>query len=215
MVFYRNGKDFLAVRLAQLIALVIISKLCSSALVSKSEINTCLATDTSTTCKSKILVNVVLQNGQGFNEAMGFNISKLADQNGQQIDLASPLRITLQKSPVEVSYNTLYLQDVNYAPQEQVIDSSYLTCSEGVYLGSLKLQDQTCTIQRDPAGNVIKQSQGYCCSCPLLTYATGIRTGSKRGDCGFLSNSMSAHCLNFPNIWFSLYEVRLANNADS
>lgn len=176
-------------------------------IVSKSSIQTCEASDNSTDCKAIIYVQVDLQNGQAFNERMDFNISKMSNQEGKEIKLDRPLTVSLQKSPIEVAYKALYIQDVNYYPQEQVIASSYMSCTEGVYIGSTTLASSTCTIKRDDSGKVIGNSQGYCCSCSLVTLATGVKSGSTRADCGFLSNSMTAFCLNFPNIWFSLYEV--------
>ena len=176
-------------------------------IISKSEINTCEASDAGVECRSKLFVNIVLQNGGGLNEELAFNLSKIKNQRGEEINLDKPLRLRVQKSRVEVAYNTIYLQDVNFFPQEQVIDSSYLSCSQGTYLGSLKLQDSTCSVKRDKAGLPIKESQGYCCSCPVVTYLAGLRSGTKRGDCGFLSSSMSAHCLYLPNYWFSLFEI--------
>ena len=185
---------------------LVVESLCT--IVSKSEIKTCQASDAGSDCKSLIYVSLVLQNGKSATEALSFNLTKLTDQSGQEIRLDQPLSMSLQKSAVEVSYNLLYLQEMNFFPQEQVIDSSYMSCSEGLFLGSLKLQDSTCSLRRDASGNVIPASQGYCCACPLLTYGLALRSGGpNRGNCGFLSNSMSAHCLFFPNYWFSLYEV--------
>ena len=193
--------------LSFLITVIVLSLGVDCSIVSKSEISTCEKSDSGTDCKSKIFVNLVLSNGQGSNEELAFNISKMQDQDGKEINLDQPLKVSVQKSSVEVSYNTIYLQDVNYNPQERVIDSSYLSCSEGTYLGSLKLTDATCSLKRDDKGAVVKDSQGYCCSCPLLTYLAGVRSGTKRGDCGFLSSSMSAHCLHLPEAWFSLFEI--------
>ena len=176
--------------------------------LSKSQIKTCERTENETNCTESLYVQLSLQNGQGFGEELSFNVSKFEDQNGREVSLDSPLVVSLMKSNVEVSYNTLYRQDVNTNPVEKVIDSNYFSCSEGLYLGSLQLSSSTCTLARDSRGNVIPNSQGYCCSCPILTYLAGVRpAGTTRNDCGFLSNSMSASCLSFPNQWHSLYEV--------
>jgi Male gamete fusion factor len=177
-------------------------------ILSKSQIQTCDQTNSQRNCSELLYVQLALQNGQGQGEELSFNVSNFTNQDGLDIALDSPLTVTLMKSNVEVSYNTLYRQDVNSNPVEKIIDSNYLSCSEGVYIGSVQLTSSTCTIARDSSGNVIQNSQGYCCACPLLTYLAGIRSsGTNRGDCGFLSNSMSASCLNFPNQWHSLYEV--------
>ena len=179
-----------------------------SLVLSKSQIKTCDRTGAEKNCSELLYVQLSLQSGQGFGEELSFNVSKFQDQDGNDVTLGAPLEVSLMKSNVEVSYNTLYRQDVNTNPVEKIVDSNYLSCSEGLYLGSLQLSSSTCTVARDASGNVIQNSQGYCCGCPLITYLGGIRPGgTTRSDCGFLSNSMSASCLNFPNQWHSLYEV--------
>lgn len=182
-------------------------------LLSKSEIKTCEITEDAdgkknSDCKSKIFVQMVINSATASGEELEFDISKLKNQKGTEISLEEPLKIKVQKSAVEVVYNTLYLQDVNYFPQEQIIDSSYASCSEGLFLGSLNLKQSTCTVKKDSSGKILRDTQGFCCSCPLLSYLTGIRSGSpKRGDCGFMKGQASAHCLYMPNIWFGLYEI--------
>ena len=176
-------------------------------IISNSSINTCVATDNSTSCKNLITVQLLLQNGQNNTEQLSFKLNTLTNQLGQSLNLKNPISITFQKSPIMVSYNTLYVQDMNYYPQEQVIPSSYLTCTEGIYLGSTSIASSTCTVQKDGAGKPIPNTQGYCCSCPVISFFMGIKSESTRGNCGFFSNSETAFCLHLPNEWYSMYQV--------
>lgn len=116
--------------------------------------------------------------------------------------------LRLSKSPVIVSYYLTYIQNFNKGPQERVVESGFTSCSGGLFVGSTRLRDSTCTLQYDLNDKLVEDSQGFCCGCPLLTLLTGIRgAGQTRGDCGFMSNSHSAHCLNFPDVWWAGYFV--------
>ncbi len=101
-----------------------------------------------------------------------------------------------------------YIQNFNKGPEESVIASGLTTCSSGLFIGSKNIRDSTCTLQYDNNGKLVEDSQGFCCSCPLLSLLFGIRgAGQVRGDCGFMSDSHSAHCLKFPNEWWAGYRI--------
>lgn len=70
------------------------------------------------------------------------------------------------------------------------------------------MRDSTCTLQYDDNGNIVEDSQGFCCSCPLITLIFGARgAGDVRGDCGWMSDTHSAHCLQFPDEWWAGYRI--------
>ena len=47
------------------------------------------------------------------------------------------------------------------------------------------MNDSTCGFVKDSDGKPIINSQGFCCSCPLMTILTGLETEHHRGNCGF------------------------------
>lgn len=54
-------------------------------------------------------------------------------------------------------------------------------------------------------GQKIKYSQGFCCSCSLLTFSKSAKRGI---NCdGFLDMSASAHCMVFDELWYSAYKI--------
>lgn len=108
-----------------------------------------------------------------------------------------------------VSYKLAYIQNFNYGPREEMVGSGIVGCSEGIFVGSMRIKDASCTIRYDEDKKVIPDSQGFCCTCPILSVLAGVRgAGSNRGDCGFMSSPRSAHCLNYPNSWFAGYRVK-------
>ena len=119
------------------------------------------------------------------------------------------MKIDISKSEVIASYPLQYIQNVNYGPKEQIHSKNYISCSNGLFIGSIKLRDSTCTLQYSD-GKVIPDTQGFCCNCPVGSYIFGLKSGSPhRGQCSFFKTMTSGHCLRFPNNWFSVYKVNL------
>lgn len=140
---------------------------------------------------------------------IGFEIETLTDEENPDtaVKLKKPMKIKLRKTQVQISYKLTYIQNFNFGPIEEVIGSDYISCSQGIFVGAMRVKDATCTIQYEDS-KVIPDSQGYCCSCPILSVLVGLRgAGSTRGDCGFMSSPRSAHCLNYPNKWYAGYRV--------
>lgn len=121
--------------------------------------------------------------------------------------MKKPITLTITKSQIQVSYKLKYLQTFNKGPIEQVVSTSVLGCTEGIFMGSSRLSDSTCSIMYDNEGNIVPDSQGFCCSCPTTKYLFGAGNSINRGDCGFLDGANSAHCLRFSEEWFAGYEV--------
>eukprot|EP01084_Bolivina_argentea_P148193 259133_1 len=120
--------------------------------------------------------------------------------------LSQPWSIKLSKSDVFIRYPLQYIQTFNAKPTEVVIstDSNMFGlsgCEDDPNL------NPTCGWARDVSGDIIEDSQGFCCSCS--TFGTDTIRGLG-GQCSmFGDDAETAHCLNFQhnNLWYSAYEL--------
>ena len=174
----------------------------SISLLSTSTIEKCINRDPSKniTCSSKLLLSLTIQNAelQG-SDYIETTLSQISDKDGNIQKFSSPIKITFSKTPVKVIYPAVYYQDFNYYPKEKVIPTSSTSCSD-----SNTDNEPTCgwTYLN---GEKIRYSQGFCCSCSLITFSKSIKRGL---NCdGFLDMSATAHCLVYDQLWYSAYKI--------
>ena len=185
-----------------IIFICIFTPIKSISLVSTSSIEKCINRDPSQnkTCSSKLLLSLTIQNaelqGSDFIETI---LSQITDKDGNIQKLLSPIKITFSKSPVKVIYPATYFQDFNYYPKEKVIPTTSTSCSD-----KITDTEPTCGWAYSN-GEKIKYSQGFCCSCSLISFSKNIKRGLKCD--GFLDMSASAHCLVYDQLWYSAYKV--------
>ena len=185
-----------------IIFICIFTPIKSISLLSTSSIEKCINRDPSKnkTCSSKLLLSLTIQNaelqGSDFIETI---LSQITDKDGNIQKLSSPIKITFSKSPVKVIYPATYFQDFNYYPKEKVIPTTSTSCSD-----KITDTDPTCGWAYSN-GEKIKYSQGFCCSCSLISFSKNIKRGLKCD--GFLDMSASAHCLVYDQLWYSAYKV--------
>ena len=185
-----------------IIFICIFTPIKSISLLSTSSIEKCINRDPSQnkTCSSKLLLSLTIQNaelqGSDFIETI---LSQITDKDGNIQKLSSPIKITFSKSPVKVIYPATYFQDFNYYPKEKVIPTTSTSCSD-----KITDTDPTCGWAYSN-GEKIKYSQGFCCSCSLISFSKNIKRGLKCD--GFLDMSASAHCLVYDQLWYSAYKV--------
>ena len=185
-----------------IIFICIFTPIKSISLLSTSSIEKCINRDPSQnkTCSSKLLLSLTIQNaelqGSDFIETI---LSQITDKDGNIQKLSSPIKITFSKSRVKVIYPATYFQDFNYYPKEKVIPTTSTSCSD-----KITDTDPTCGWAYSN-GEKIKYSQGFCCSCSLISFSKNIKRGFKCD--GFLDMSASAHCLVYDQLWYSAYKV--------
>ena len=174
----------------------------SISLLSSSTIEKCIKRDPSQniTCSSKLLLSLTIQNAelQG-SDYIETTLSQITDKDGNVQKFSSPIKITFSKTPVKVIYPATYFQDFNFFPKEKVIKTSSTHCKD-----SSTESNPTCGWAYSN-GQKIKYSQGFCCSCSLLTFSKSAKRGI---NCdGFLDMSASAHCMVFDELWYSAYKI--------
>ncbi|KAJ9505456.1 hypothetical protein QJQ45_026136, partial [Haematococcus lacustris] len=130
-------------------------------------------------------------------------------------DLASPLQVSLTKTPMVASYPMQYLASFNFKPVEVVVRPSSRQCNAGDYESS-----PTCGWYYVD-GQQIPSSQGFTCQCSTSQIFDATLGGSNERtranlDCDFWSNPLdiltgrtpcSAHCLDFDPLWYSGYQL--------
>ena len=174
----------------------------SISLISSSTIEKCLNRDPSQnmTCSSKLLLSLTIQNAelQG-SDYISTTINEISDKDGNIQKLSNPIKITFSKTPVKVIYPATYFHDFNYYPKEKIISTSSSKCKD-----SNTESNPTCGWAYSN-GEKIKYSQGFCCSCSLLSFSKNIKRGLQCD--GFLDTSASAHCLVYDELWYSAYKI--------
>ena len=195
----------MTMKLFTLFILIFINNLDTSksiSLLSSSTIERCVNRDPSknVTCSSKLLLSLTIQNAelQG-SDYIETTIAQISDKDGNIQKFSSPIKITFSKTPVKVIYPSTYFQDFNYYPKEKIIQTSSMSCKD-----SITDSNPTCGWAY-LNGNKIKYSQGFCCSCSLISFSKSVKRGLKCD--GFLDTSASAHCLVYDQLWYSAYKI--------
>ena len=178
-------------------------------LLSKSSIETCTIQDqelSSGDCQQKIFVSLALHDSNGDTEALYANIHSIDTTNGkkEQSHLKSPLRITVTKTKVHLTYNLVYEESVNGHPYEEVVKRF------GWGLESCRDQDHEsdtlCGFATDGKGERIPDSAGFCCRCHSAgEVIRGVHTCS--GLQAF-TKRFSAHCLRMGKIYYDAYSIK-------
>ena len=103
-------------------------------------------------------------------------------------DLASPLRVSVTKTPTYATYPLTYLKPFNYGAREAVISTGTGWPSLACDAGSLS-SSPTCgwgtTGTGALASDRVPDSQGFCCDCSLDQLGSGtLGGGSTQGERG-------------------------------
>jgi hypothetical protein len=156
-------------------------------------------------CSSKLIVLMSIENGDlGTTEFQA--TLQGANANGSSSSFAEPLKIKLSKTPVEVVYPLVYHRSVNGKPREDVMQLGWQlappACEDGTH------EKPSCGWQKDPLGNNIAYSNGFCCRCSIEEVFNKDDTHRGLLDCAPMGKKMSsAHCLRFGDTWWDLFEV--------
>eukprot|EP00811_Abedinium_folium_P013352 NODE_2240_length_2260_cov_6.913737.p1 GENE.NODE_2240_length_2260_cov_6.913737~~NODE_2240_length_2260_cov_6.913737.p1 ORF type:complete len:716 (+),score=196.30 NODE_2240_length_2260_cov_6.913737:235-2148(+) len=190
-----------------LLALLLHSRLLvtRAAVLSSSELQTCLNDGSEAMeCSNKIVLAVTLEHGQGETESAEFLVREVT-ADAEAVALKKPWLVSWQKSEAVWRYGLRYVQDVNSKPNEKIIQTGWLQCKDNILDN---VESLTCGVATS-GGEVVEDSQGFCCSCDVDDIFSGTYT---RGDldCSVLSLSESAHCLAWDDLWYSIFEVDTA-----
>jgi hypothetical protein len=191
-----------------LLLVLIYSNIALSLIISKSDLEKCVQTNTTSSlnCTNKLVVTLSVENGKmGDTDYMEAFISEATSDNNLK-RLKNPYKITVSKTPVYAEYPVTYVQDFNYRPTEQIIQSDVFSCRDGDLS-----PDPTCGWVYNNS-TIVEYSQGFCCKCDF-SQILGIdtTTRSRGSSCSIFnlgSGSATAHCLRFDKLWFSAYEIK-------
>jgi len=172
-------------------------------ILSKSQIEKC---PSSSTCKNKIILLLTIQNAElESTDSISTTLTEISQNENSTIKkLQNPIKITISKSKVKAIYPTIYFQDFNYYPKETIIKTDYLSCEDNI-----NTNKTTCPFVTNNGKERIIYSEGFCCSCPPISF---LSSSTKRfGDCNklnFINGISAAHCLTFDSLYYSAYEIK-------
>ena len=179
-------------------------------LLSKSSIETCTIQDqelSGGTCRQRILISLSLSDSRGDTEALYANIHSVGTTNGndrEQTNLKSPIRVSVTKTKVHLSYNLVYEQSVNGHPYEEVVKRF------GWAPGKCRDQDHEtgtqCGFAKDKKKKRIPDSAGFCCRCH--TGGQRIRDIHTCTTIQGIVNGFSAHCLRMNKLYYDAYSIK-------
>ena len=179
------------------IIILYLTTLTTQSILSASEIHHCYKSK-DTNCSSKLLFSLTLENGQLKNEEqIKFTYTQFTDSENNKLELKAPIALKISKSPVKVFYKLLYKKHFNSQIKERIEKSVGPFCTEG-YLKEKKIEiDSTCGFKKDINENIIINSRGFCCQCPITTLFTDLEGEIHRGDCQFMDfdSGVTAHCV--------------------
>ena len=179
-------------------------------LLSKSKIEKCLNTENTntslTSCLTKLYISLTIQNAElSDTDYIETIIDTVTDLNDNNQTLLNPIKLIISKTPVKVLYPSIYIQDFNYKPYEQIILTDLFSCNDND-----NSDNPTCGKFVDSNNNSILNSQGFCCKCPLKSLLFG-KTNIRGSQCKTFNigtGSATAHCLRFHDLWFSAYAIQ-------
>ena len=173
--------------------------------ISQSQIESCLRTQSGLSCSLSMLINSVVTTGANGTESI--LVSSVVDQTGNIRNLTNAISVNVTKGPVYVRYSLVYVADVNSKPREVVSTTSLLGCVS-----------DTAQLAANPScgylyfrGSPIRYSEGFCCKCSL-DQLLGMGSHQRGGvQCNLLTslftNGASVHCLRWGPIWYSLFRI--------
>ncbi|KAM3130865.1 hypothetical protein pb186bvf_017054 [Paramecium bursaria] len=164
-------------------------------IIASSQITKCYSNSTNnTSCNPALLISLTVDNSQTIATEY-INITNIDNTSS----LATPLIISVTKTPVYAYYPLIYKNDYNSKPYETSIPCSILGCDDDA-----NSNQPTCGFQKDSSGNKIFGSQGFCCSCSLFDLI-GITDTYARGNickAAQISTASMAFCLRFSDLWY-------------
>ncbi|GAQ85247.1 hypothetical protein KFL_002260030 [Klebsormidium nitens] len=176
------------------------------------------ASSTDITCKNKILVTFIVQNGQTqATDSLEATLSAVTDATGTVRQLAEAYKISIVKTPVYATYPLSFLRSFNAKPYEEIILTNQ--CQDGA------LADQaTCGWYYAQDGSRVPNSQGFCCKCGVdqtwsdTTGGTSTQQRRFAVNCNVLTNSLfltgipaTASCLRMSADWYPAYLIGAAS----
>eukprot|EP00930_Biecheleria_cincta_P034836 TRINITY_DN2401_c0_g1_i2.p1 TRINITY_DN2401_c0_g1~~TRINITY_DN2401_c0_g1_i2.p1 ORF type:complete len:869 (-),score=148.64 TRINITY_DN2401_c0_g1_i2:137-2686(-) len=192
-----------ALRLLALLAALLLQTAHGSVL-SSSKLESCVNDGSEKfACDMKMVLTLTLEHGQLETESAQFMIREVKDDSGGARELKKPWKVSWQKSKAFWRYPLKYVQDVNNKPFEGIVKVGWLTCNDNP---KSNVESITCGVAL-LGGNRVPASEGFCCGCSPSDIVTGSPTRSQDLKCNMLELSDSAHCLNFDDLWYSVYEV--------
>jgi hypothetical protein len=149
-------------------------------------------------CNKKLVVSMTLHANEGKGQYFEAEIRRVHDATVKRnVQLKTPVRITLVKSPVLVHYKLYPVGYVNHHPQEKVV-FRHGWCRTDWYA----YDDQAvCGFKYDSNKTRIFDSQGFCCHCDMhdekYDRGQGVGCYGVRHDLG--------HCLVFDPLYHSVF----------
>lgn len=153
-------------------------------------------------CEMKMVLTVTLEHGQQSTESAQFLVQEVTDADKKVRKLKKPWQVSWEKSQAYWRYPLRYVQDVNNKPKEGIKQVGWLQCNDNpkstaeaitcdvAYLGDARVPD----------------SEGFCCGCDVGKVVNG-EASRGTSSCDLFSMSDTAHCLNFDELWYSIFEV--------
>lgn len=153
-------------------------------------------------CEMKMVLTVTLEHGQQSTESAHFLVQEVTDADKKVQKLKKPWQVSWEKSQAFWRYPLRYVQDVNNKPKEGIKQVGWLQCNDNpkstaeaitcdvAYLGDTRVPD----------------SEGFCCGCDVGKVVNG-EASRGTSSCDLFSMSDTAHCLNFDELWYSVFEV--------
>lgn len=161
-------------------------------------------------CTKKLVLSLSIENGKMEDtDSIEAYVTEVTNVDGEVKQLVNPFKLQISKTPVYAIYPTIYFQDFNYRPTEQIVISDIFSCTDGDLAS-----DPTCgwAYTNSNQKTSISYSQGFCCKCDFSQIIGIDNTNRNRGSsCDLLNlgkGSATAHCLRYDKLWYSAYEVK-------
>ena len=159
-------------------------------------------------CAHRIVVTLAIDAGQNGTEEVHATLDRVVDQSGGQttgeLELETPLRLSLSKTDAIVRYPLTYTRTFNSAPREVVTLHGLGGCEDGDLA-----TEPSCGWVVDSTGSRVADSQGFCCSCEF-DQILGFSSSSTRSatlECNLFGDAQSAHCLRMDPLWYAAFEL--------
>jgi hypothetical protein len=172
-----------------LLLLLAVAQLCAAAVLSKSELETCLNDGTDeVACASKLTLLLSLPAGSGSGDTISATLASVEDASGAEQNLVSEMSVSCTLGDVVLSHSLTFLTVVNAAPYE-----TYTVHT------AVAVTPTFCGVKYFANGSAIPGSEGFLCD---------ITGGVLRGvDEVTLLTQQSEHCLNMSDLWYGVFEV--------
>ncbi|RYG50344.1 hypothetical protein EON67_05455, partial [archaeon] len=213
---YMRRRDAACTLLARCALLALCARNVASSVLAASQLENCISTSGtggSTTCRSRFVLTLSVQNGQDSTESMtAYRMQQARDAEGNVYDILDEVEITLVKSQISLHYPLLYQRNYNNKPTELVRTRD--TTGRGFnWLTNPCVDDAdktgACGWMLDSAGQKIPSSNGFCCRCDFSDFVSGNAPAGSRGNlhCELFDSvdSQSAHCLRMDPLAYSAF----------